>query len=65
MALQMDEVTDLVRTFSWELEEELERDGQASDPLSAAVVQEVAKAEAQQREIQDWRKYFEPRPVSG
>lgn len=64
MALQMEEVKDLVRTFSWELEEELERSGEPSDVLSVAVVQGSRREEAKQREVQEWRKHFEPWPVS-
>ncbi|KAF2104081.1 hypothetical protein NA57DRAFT_70292 [Rhizodiscina lignyota] len=63
MACDTDKIKDMVRTFSFELEEELERNGQPSDALSNAVVQD-RKREDRQHEVQEWRKYFESLPVS-
>ena len=57
------EAKELYRSFSFEVEAQI-TDESSPDELTLAVIDERKREDERQKELDEWRKHFEPWPVS-
>ena len=57
------EAKELYRSFSFELESRMMDESPQSE-LTLAVVDERRREDERQKQLTEWRKHFEPRPIS-
>ena len=58
------DATELYRSFSFELESRIADDNSSPNELTLAVVDERRREDERQKQLAEWRKHFEPWPVS-
>lgn len=63
LIVHSDEAKELYRSFSFELESRIMDESPQSE-LTLAVVDERKREDERQKQLADWRKHFEPWPVS-
>ena len=63
LIVHSEDAKELYRSFSFELESQIMDDSPPSE-LTLAVVDERKKEDERQKQLTEWRKHFEPWPVS-